>query len=227
MSDVDDALERSGDMIEEVLVGARAELEALEARRSELLWEIARGEGVLGITQGGTSASGRRTLHEALAQVLRENENQWMAARELADAVNRRGLYRKRDGSVVEVNQVHARTHNYSALFEKDGANIRLREESPMLTTHRQSVTIFRDDDDGFFEWQEGNPNGHFINTERKPNPHYLVLHKSGCRHFKGGESLHWTRDYVKACSNVRDDLEGWASETVGGEVTLCGTCFG
>jgi hypothetical protein len=41
--------------------------------------------------------------------------------RQLADAVNERGLYRKRDGSPVEVNQVHARTSNYEALFEKNG----------------------------------------------------------------------------------------------------------
>ena len=47
--------------------------------------------------------------------------------RELADEVNERSMYRKRDGSPVEANQVHARTKNYTALFEKDGSRIRLR----------------------------------------------------------------------------------------------------
>jgi hypothetical protein len=43
--------------------------------------------------------------------------------------VNQRQLYRKRDGSPVESNQIHARTKNYTALFEKDGPRIRLRQE--------------------------------------------------------------------------------------------------
>jgi len=59
------------------------------------------------------------TLHEALAQILRENGNAPMTARALADVVNDRGLYRTRDGSPVEVNQIHARTKNYQDLFEK------------------------------------------------------------------------------------------------------------
>jgi hypothetical protein len=159
--------------------------------------------------------------------VLREQGNEWLTARELTDAVNKRGLYRRRDGSPVEVNQVHARTNSYRAVFEKDGANIRLREEFPMLATTSESVTIFRDDDEGFFEWLERNPDGFFINTERKPNRAYLMLHRPQCPHFKGGESLHWTKGYVKACSPQRDVLEEWATETVGGDVTPCRSCFG
>jgi hypothetical protein len=42
-----------------------------------------------------------------------------MTARALADAVNGRGLYRKKDGSPVEINQVRARTNNYHDLFRK------------------------------------------------------------------------------------------------------------
>ena len=51
-----------------------------------------------------------------------------MSARELADEVNSRGLYAKRDGRPVEVNQVHARVKNYPQLFEKDGSQIGLRD---------------------------------------------------------------------------------------------------
>ena len=58
-----------------------------------------------------------------------------------------------------------------------------------MTTTQTPNATIFKDDDDGFFEWQDENPDGYFINTERKPNPNYLVLHKAGCPHFTGRES--------------------------------------
>jgi hypothetical protein len=167
------------------------------------------------------------TLHEALAVLLRERDNQGMTARALADAVNQRGLYRKRDGSPVEANQIQARINNYGAVFIKEASMIRLREESPMLTTTPQSFTTYRDDDDAFFDWLNDNPEGYFINTERNPKPNYLVLHRPQCPHFKGSESLHWTKDYVKICSLDRTELEQWASDIVGGEVTLCRSCFG
>jgi HB1, ASXL, restriction endonuclease HTH domain len=226
MVDLVTALETSREMIEAALAEARAELSALDARRAELEALIAKGEAALGGTQSPV-VKGTMTLHDALVLVLRENNNAPMTARELADAVNDRGLYRKRDGSPVEVNQVHARASNYDALFEKDGALIQLREESPMFAALPQSITNFRDDDGGFFAWLEGNPDGYFVNSERKPKPTYLVLHRSGCPHFTGGSALQWTKDYVKFCSPDRGDLEEWAIGTVGGEVTLCRTCFG
>lgn len=225
-------------MIEEALVAARTELAELDGRRQELLGEIAQAETILGGGQPalpartppavtpGVEGNGQLTLHEALARVLEEAGNEAMTARELADAVNRRGLYRKRDGSPVEVNQVHARVNNYD-LFEKSGPKIRLKEGTTVVATQTRNVLIFKDDDEGFFAWQEAHPEGEFINTERKPNPNYLVLHKSGCPHFKGSDSVNWTKDYVKAASTDRGALETWAHQSVGGEITLCRTCFG
>jgi hypothetical protein len=75
--------------------------------------------------------------------------------------------------------------------------------------------------------WLEGHPDGYFVNTERNLKPNYLVLHRPDFPHFKGSESLHWTKDYVKICSTDRAELEEWAANTVGGEVTLCRSCFG
>lgn len=222
-------------MIDTALMEARAELETLDARRDELLDQIARAEALLGGSGPPTPPAaaatqpGHRplTLHEAITRVLDDHGNEWMTARELTEQVNRRGLYRKRDGSAVEVNQVHARTNNYGDLFEKDGPKIRLREGATVSATHTPNVVMFKDDDEGFFDWQAANADGLFINTERKPNPNYLVLHNSGCPHFKGAESVRWTKDYAKIASADRDALEEWASESVGGEITLCRTCFG
>jgi hypothetical protein len=223
-------------MIQEALTEARAELESVEARRRVLLNQIAQAESILG---GGpplvppleVSAAfgdgGQLTLHEALARVLEDAGNEGMTARELTDTVNRRGMYRKRDGSTVEVNQVHARINNYGDLFEKDGSKIRLKEGARVVATQTPNVVMFKDDDDAFFEWQDTHPDGEFINTERKPNPNYLVLHKSGCSHFKGAESVRWTKDYVKVASTDHAALETWATSTVGGDITLCRTCFG
>jgi len=66
------------------------------------------------------------TLHDELADVLATAGNQWTTVGELADAVNRRGHYRKGDGSPVTNFQVARRTHRYDQLFERDGSRIRL-----------------------------------------------------------------------------------------------------
>jgi len=214
-------------MIREALADARTELETLRLREAELEAQIAQAEAALGTDTPAPAGAAAMTLHDALALLLREVGDDGMTARELADAVNGRGLYRKRDGSPVEANQIHARTNNYSTVFEKDGPTIRLRKESPMLGDIPAGVIVFRDDDEGFFDWLADNPEGFMVNTERKPNKNYLVLHRPQCPHFKGGESLHWTKEYAKVCSNDRGDLESWAADTVGGEVTLCRSCFG
>lgn len=145
MSELAEALDRSRDMIEAALASARAELAELDARRSTLEALIAQAEVALG---GGHAPTGMptMTLHEAIAQTLRDNGNAPMTARALAAAINERGLYRTRDGSPVEVNQVHARTSNYQELFDKDGPLIRLKEESPMPASHYQTVAVSADD---------------------------------------------------------------------------------
>jgi hypothetical protein len=73
------------------------------------------------------SAVTRITLHEELVAILRERGGGWMTTRELADAVNERGRYHKRDGSPVDDFQVHGRTKNYPQLFDRDGSRVRLR----------------------------------------------------------------------------------------------------
>ena len=56
-----------------------------------------------------------------------------MAARELADEVNRTGLYQKRDGSPVDIGQIHSRAQSYDRLFVRAGGGIRLRETAPAV----------------------------------------------------------------------------------------------
>jgi hypothetical protein len=127
-----DALEGARPQLEEALAQAETDLERLDARRAELIELIGRARAALGVAGRSASADTEDvrplTLHEALSQILREQDNASMTARALADEVNARGLYKKRDGSPVEANQVHARTKNYAHLFEKDGSQIRLRE---------------------------------------------------------------------------------------------------
>jgi hypothetical protein len=66
-------------------------------------------------------------LHEAIALIINENGNAWTHAQKIRDEINQRGLYVKKDGTKVELNQIHARTKNYTAMFDKDGSMIRLK----------------------------------------------------------------------------------------------------
>ena len=129
--DLRSILENARPQLEAGLAAAEAELQALEARRLELLALISQARAALG--QAGVSTADadehRLTLHEALAVLLQENGNDWMTVRELTNQVNARGLYQKRDGSPVETNQVHARTKNYPQVFEKQGSRVRLRDD--------------------------------------------------------------------------------------------------
>jgi hypothetical protein len=69
-------------------------------------------------------------LHEEIAEILREHGNRWMTTQEVADLVNARGRYRKKDGTTVSAFQVHGRTRNYLVIFEREGSRVRLREGS-------------------------------------------------------------------------------------------------
>jgi HB1, ASXL, restriction endonuclease HTH domain len=129
--DLRSILESARPQLESGLAAAESELQALEERRAGLLALISQARAALGQSDASSPSRAderRLTLHEALALVLRENGNEPMTARELTDQVNVRSLYRRRDGSPVEANQVHARTKNYPNLFEKHGSRIRLRD---------------------------------------------------------------------------------------------------
>jgi hypothetical protein len=219
VSQLESALEQSRDLIQAALTDARQELAALDARRTELETLIAQGEAALRGAQAPVSQDAAQTLHDALQRILRENANRPMPVRRLADEVNRRGLYRTRDDGPVEVSHVHARTSNYDKVFGKAGPLVWLKEE-------RGVIVPFKDDDSGFQAWIEDNTDGYFVNAERNPKPSYLVLHRSGCRHFTGSPDLNWTKEYIKFCSSDAGELEDWAASSVGGEVTRCPSCL-
>jgi hypothetical protein len=130
MSDLREVLEQNRPAIEAGLLDAERELADLDARREELLGLISRARAALGELPSAAikPAAERLTLHEAMELVLRENENEWMTVRELANAINERGLYEKRDGSLVDPSQIHARANKYQQLFEKDGRRLRRAE---------------------------------------------------------------------------------------------------
>ncbi len=131
MRDLDKALEASRPAIEAALAVAEEELAAVVARKDELERLIARARAALGeplpASEPDTGPRGM-TLHEALKLVLSERDNRWMTVQELADEINSRDLYRKRDGSPIQPGQIHARASSYPSMFEKDGPRVRLAD---------------------------------------------------------------------------------------------------
>ncbi len=67
------------------------------------------------------------TLHAEIARLLADVNDDWMTTEQLAAQVNAAGRYRKRDGSHVTAFQIHGRTRRYARLFERQGAQVRLR----------------------------------------------------------------------------------------------------
>jgi chromosome segregation ATPase len=120
-------LEETRPAIQSALAEAEQELAELNDRRTELEGLIARARSVLtdDQEQAPRTPAQRLTLHEAMEHVLDEQHNRWMTVHELADAINERKLYEKRDRSPVEPSQIHARANKYPGRFEKDGPRVR------------------------------------------------------------------------------------------------------
>lgn len=67
------------------------------------------------------------TLHEEIVAILKEVGHGLMT-KEIAEKVNERGNYHKRDGSSVTPFQIHGRTKNYPKLFTREGNYVGLVE---------------------------------------------------------------------------------------------------
>ncbi len=65
------------------------------------------------------------TLHEAIEELLIE-KGRSMSTSEIANELNRRKSYSKRDGSLITAFQIHGRAKNYPDLFTKDGSTVGL-----------------------------------------------------------------------------------------------------
>ncbi len=72
---------------------------------------------------------GRPPLQDEIKEILREQRGD-MSTRALADAIQHRGRYRRRNGTAVTPSQVAARVSRYPQLFERHGSQVRLKSQS-------------------------------------------------------------------------------------------------
>ncbi len=125
------------DEIEADLDRARRGLVRNAAERVEFERARVFAEALLGLLDGDDEDDVLRptapslTLHEAMAEVLRDAPAGMLRAGDLAAEINRRQLYRMRDGRPVEPQQIHARIGHYGHWFEKEGTFIKLARDCP------------------------------------------------------------------------------------------------
>jgi hypothetical protein len=62
-----------------------------------------------------------------MQDILRDSGNKWMTAAEIANAVNKRDRYHRRDKTRVSDSQIAARAREYEQLFECRSGNTRLQ----------------------------------------------------------------------------------------------------
>jgi len=80
-------------------------------------------------------------LHEAIIQVLQQ-KGSTMTTQEIADALNKNGLYSKKDGSSISAFQIHGRTRNYGHLFNRNGSEVSLKSKTGHHVPTTASVSI-------------------------------------------------------------------------------------
>lgn len=61
------------------------------------------------------------TLHEAMIAVLKQQKTHSMHRKELAEAIEKQGLYEKGDKSAIDPNQISARASKHPAFNLADG----------------------------------------------------------------------------------------------------------
>jgi hypothetical protein len=67
------------------------------------------------------------TLHEEMIDVLSEAGAHGLSFQAVADRINNRGVYQKRDLSLVGEHQIRLRAKRYPALFRVQDGRVRLR----------------------------------------------------------------------------------------------------
>jgi hypothetical protein len=105
--------------------------------------------------------------------------------------------------------------------------------EKPLMPNAKEpsyGVKLFIDDDDQYLSFlaQPANRSGYVLNTYRKPNASYIILHRATCRHVQGEPSRgkQWTSgDYLKIWGATIADLTSWTSANLQCVPTPCGAC--
>lgn len=92
-------------------------------------------------------------------------------------------------------------------------------------------VVEFDGDDDGYFDWLRGHPDGYVVNVRRSRGPGYVVLHRATCGWISrpvppGGYT---ERGYVKYCAETEAEagvVPAICGRRHGSFSNRCGKCL-
>lgn len=92
---------------------------------------------------------------------------------------------------------------------------------------------VFDSDDSVYLEWLAAHPTGFVLNTRRRGDPDYIVLHRATCRTIGHPTALaspggFTERSYIKLCAESVDELRRWVRATGrpdGSFSNVCGFC--
>ena len=90
----------------------------------------------------------------------------------------------------------------------------------------QKGITLFQDNDRGFYGWMRIHPDAYFINIECNSKATFFVLHHSGCQHFICNSARSQAKNHIEFCSFDRRSLEGLALQITGYEAAICPACL-
>lgn len=76
----------------------------------------------------------------------------------------------------------------------------------------------FSGDEQHYLEWLRSNSDGRVINTTKRKNPDYMVLHYAWCKTVsqlgkKAAPGGFTEREYIKICASDRASLQAWVRD--------------
>jgi 5-methylcytosine-specific restriction enzyme A len=93
------------------------------------------------------------------------------------------------------------------------------------------AANVFSSGDSPYHAWLNSNPTGKVVNSRRRCDPTYMVLHKATCRSITApistmGPEPFTGRGYIKICSTDESELLTWIRQNGGtGFSNRCRIC--
>ena len=87
-------------------------------------------------------------------------------------------------------------------------------------------MEIFDDRENEYRAWLLNNSDGYVVNSRKRIDKSYLILHRSTCGSISSEKIQNYTTtSYFKICSVRVGELEKWAREMVNGTLKKCRLC--
>jgi hypothetical protein len=90
--------------------------------------------------------------------------------------------------------------------------------------------TLFDASDDRYRSWLDRHPSGFVLNTRRKPDPNYMVLHRATCSSISSYHSNvtpggFTERAYIKICADTVEEIRQWVRVHFGANLAFSAAC--